>query len=64
MSVKNNESWMQVCAQAATETDPRKLIKLVRELCLLIDAKDSLPRVTLSRLQTELLPKHTITLAG
>ncbi len=40
MLCKNyNESWLEVCAQVAREPDPRKLIKLIRELCLLLDAK-------------------------
>lgn len=39
VSRKNNESWNEVCAQVATKPNPRKLIKLIRELCLLLDAK-------------------------
>jgi hypothetical protein len=39
LSKNYNESWLEVCAQVATEPDPRRLIRLIRELCLLLDTK-------------------------
>jgi hypothetical protein len=39
MLSNNNESWLEVCAQVVTEPDPRKLIRLIWELCPVLDCK-------------------------
>jgi hypothetical protein len=36
---ENRERWMQLCEQAANEQDPEKLMKLVAEINLLLEAK-------------------------
>ena len=37
---ENTEQWMQLCAQAATEEDPTKLIALVNEINDLLEQKE------------------------
>jgi len=50
----DNDGWLKVCAQAAVEQDPAKLIKLIRELNDLLEARRGLPpRVSLSQLQND-----------
>ena len=34
------ERWMQLCAQAAVEQDPQKLLLLVTEINALLEAKE------------------------
>ena len=34
------EPWMQLCAQAATEQDPDKLMALIAEINRLLEAKE------------------------
>jgi len=36
----NNERWRELCAQAAVEQDPQKLMKLVREISRLLLLRD------------------------
>ena len=36
---ENRERWMQLCEQAANEQDPEKLMKLIAEINLLLEAK-------------------------
>jgi hypothetical protein len=36
----NNERWRELCAQAAVEQDPQKLMKLVREISRLLSLRD------------------------
>ena len=36
---ENREKWVELCAQAATEQDSRKLMALIREITALLDAK-------------------------
>jgi hypothetical protein len=40
-----NERWYQLCQLAAVEPDPEKLMKLVTEVSLLLEARESLPHV-------------------
>ena len=35
----NTEKWMELCAQAANETDSRKLMALIQQITALLDAK-------------------------
>jgi hypothetical protein len=35
----NNERWRELCAQAAVEQDPQKLMKLVREISRLLSLR-------------------------
>lgn len=35
------ERWQQLCAQAAVEQDPQKLMELVKEINRLLDEKQS-----------------------
>jgi len=37
------EKWMELCAQAAKEQDPQKLLALVEEINRLLEAKDLKP---------------------
>jgi hypothetical protein len=36
---ENRERWMQLCEQAANEQDPEKLMRLIAEINLLLEAK-------------------------
>ena len=36
---ENTEKWMELCAQAATEQDSRKLMALIDQITALLDAK-------------------------
>jgi hypothetical protein len=45
---ENKERWMQLCALAAEEQDPKKLMALVAEITALLDAKEK--RLKASRL--------------
>jgi hypothetical protein len=36
---KNAERWQNLCAQAAVEQDPQKLMQLVEEITRLLDEK-------------------------
>ena len=36
---ENSEKWMELCAQAATEQDSRKLMALIDQITALLDAK-------------------------
>jgi hypothetical protein len=38
-----NERWYQLCQLAAVEPDPEQLVKLVTEVSLLLEAKESAP---------------------
>jgi hypothetical protein len=40
MNGKENERWMALCAQAATEQDPTKLMTLIVEINRLLEAKE------------------------
>ncbi len=39
--VKSEERWRQLCAKAAVEQDPQKLMDLVKEISRLLDEKQS-----------------------
>lgn len=46
MQEQSNERWYQLCQLAAVETNPEKLMKLVAEVSLLLEAKESaLPHI-------------------
>ncbi|HZR64834.1 MAG TPA: hypothetical protein VFA85_06770 [Terriglobales bacterium] len=40
MNGESIERWQQVCAQAAVEQDPKKLIELVAEINRLLEEKE------------------------
>jgi len=42
-SDKKPEKWMELCAQAAKEQDPQKLLTLVEEINRLLEAKELKP---------------------
>lgn len=42
--VNSEERWRQLCAQAAVEQDPQKLMDLVKEISQLLDEKQGLSR--------------------
>jgi len=37
--LKNKERWNELCAQAAVEQDPKKLMELIREINRLLEEK-------------------------
>jgi len=37
---ENTERWLQLCAQAAVEQDPKKLLDLVSEINKLLEQKE------------------------
>jgi hypothetical protein len=37
---KTRERWLELCAQAAEEQDPKKLMKLVRQITELLEEKE------------------------
>jgi hypothetical protein len=37
---ENNERWKELCAQAAVEQDPARLIELVQEINRMLEEKD------------------------
>lgn len=39
--VNSEERWRELCAQAAVEQDPQKLMELVKEISRLLDEKQS-----------------------
>jgi len=39
MQGANKERWLELCEQAATEQDPKKLLNLIKEINKLLDAK-------------------------
>jgi hypothetical protein len=43
--VNSEERWRQLCAKAAVEQDPQKLMDLVKEISRLLDEKQSRNRV-------------------
>ena len=46
--MQGNERWMELCAKAAVESDPAKMLALVKEINILLEAKDRLqPQVTM-----------------
>ena len=40
MQGEKKERWMELCAQAAVEQDPKKLIELVQEINALLEEKE------------------------
>jgi hypothetical protein len=36
---RNAENWVELCARAAVEQDPKKLLELVREINRLLDVR-------------------------
>jgi hypothetical protein len=40
MQGEKKERWMELCAQAAIEQDPTKLVELVREINNLLEEKE------------------------
>jgi hypothetical protein len=49
LGMNDDERWKELCAQAATEQDPKRLSDLVRELCALLDERDRARQLTPSR---------------
>lgn len=43
--VNSEERWRQLCAKAAVEQDPQKLMDLVKEISRLLDEKQARNRV-------------------
>ena len=39
MIAADKEPWRELCEQASTEQDPKKLVKLLREINQLLEAK-------------------------
>ena len=39
--MENHEKWMELCALAAKEQDPAKLLQLTKEIIRLVDEKDA-----------------------
>ena len=39
MQGANKERWLELCEQAATEQDPKKLLSLIEEINKLLEAK-------------------------
>jgi hypothetical protein len=39
--MKDHEKWMELCAHAAKEQDPQKLMELTQEIIRLLDEKDA-----------------------
>jgi hypothetical protein len=37
---ENREKWMELCAQAAREQDPEKLMELIAQINQLLEAKE------------------------
>ncbi len=37
---ENREKWMELCARAAQEQDPEKLMELIAQINQLLDAKE------------------------
>lgn len=37
---ENREKWMEICAQAAKEQDPEKLMELISQINQLLEAKE------------------------
>lgn len=46
---EHTERWMQLCAQAATEEDPSRLMALVDEINDLLEQKERRLRILLAR---------------
>jgi hypothetical protein len=40
---KSPKSWREVAEQASHESDPRKLMEMIRELCDLLEADQRIP---------------------
>jgi len=40
MQGEKKERWMELCAQAAVEQDPKKLIELVQQINALLEEKE------------------------
>jgi hypothetical protein len=40
MQGETGEHWKELCAQAAVEQDPQKLLELTQEISRLLDAKE------------------------
>jgi len=40
MQGEKKERWLELCAQAAVEQDPQKLMELVREINTLLEEKE------------------------
>ncbi|HLO31410.1 MAG TPA: hypothetical protein VK249_19825 [Anaerolineales bacterium] len=38
--MENREEWMELCALAAKEQDPKKLLALTQEIARLLEEKD------------------------
>ena len=43
--VNSEERWRELCAQAAVEPDPQKLMELVKEISRLLDEKQVRNRI-------------------
>jgi hypothetical protein len=39
--MQNTEKWMELCALAAKEQDPQKLMELTQEILRLLDEKEA-----------------------
>jgi hypothetical protein len=47
--MKNPEKWFELCAKAAVEQDPEKLLVLVQEISRLLEEKESRLKTALPR---------------
>jgi hypothetical protein len=50
---EKTEKWMELCAQAANEQDPRKLMALITQITALLDTKQELIEKHSQRLNSE-----------
>ena len=41
MKGKNEERWRELCKQASVETDPKKMLELIREINQLLEEKQA-----------------------
>jgi len=50
---EKTEKWMELCAQAASEQDSRKLMELITKITALLDTKQELVEKDSQRLDSE-----------
>jgi hypothetical protein len=46
---ENKDRWMELCAQAAVEQDPQKLLVLVQEINRLLEEKETRARARFTK---------------
>jgi hypothetical protein len=57
MQVENKERWMNLCELAAVEQDPKRLSKLVNDICELLEAQQHPPNQTPRQAHNFEIPK-------